>query len=157
MGTDSPHIVITSTQALSTCLLRQLTGSTFLSVVVLSINIFYHRFGHSMIQGLVSMMSPTSGRLQSQYLLREHYNNMEKLLERRGQGMEEIMQGLVNQPAQEMDRWLDRRGMIWNQKCCRFVTEEATNFLFKEANNDFGQDLVARSGGNKVLMGDCWL
>ena len=45
--------------------------------------------------------------------------------------------------------------MIWNQKCCRFVTEEATNFLFKEANNDFGQDLVARSGGNKVLMGDC--
>lgn len=57
-----------------------------------------------MIQGLVSMMSPTSGRLQSQYLLREHYNNMEKLLERRGQGMEEIMQGLVNQPAQEMDR-----------------------------------------------------
>ena len=26
----------------------------------------------------------------------------------------------------------------------RFVTEEATNFLFKEANSDFGQDLVAR-------------
>ena len=104
MGTDTPHIELMLTQALSTCLLRQLTGSTFLSVVVLSINIFYHRFGHSMIQGLVSMMSPTSGRLQSQYLLREHYNNMEKLLERRGQGMEEIMQGLVNQPAQEMDR-----------------------------------------------------
>jgi len=88
-----------------------------------------YRFGHSMIQGLISMMSPTSGRLQSQYLLRENYNNMEKLLERRGQGMEEILQGLVNQPAQEMDR---------------FVTEEATNFLFKEANSDFGQDLVAR-------------
>ena len=58
-----------------------------------------------MIQGLISMMSPTSGRLQSQYLLRENYNNMEKLLERRGQGMEEILQGLVNQPAQEMDRY----------------------------------------------------
>ena len=65
---------------------------------------FRCRFGHSMIQGLISMMSPTSGRLQSQYLLREHYNNMEKLLERRGQGMDEILQGLVNQPAQEMDR-----------------------------------------------------
>jgi len=83
-----------------------------------------------MIQGLISMMSPTSGGLQSQYLLRDNYNKMEKLLERGGQGMDEILQGLVNQPAQEMDR---------------FVTEEATNFQFKEANSDFGQDLVARN------------
>merc|ERR1719341_637140 len=83
-----------------------------------------------MIQGLISMMSPTSGMLQSQFLLREHYNNMEKLLERRGQGMEEILQGLVNQPAQEMDR---------------FVTEDATNFLFREIGHDFGSDLVARN------------
>ena len=57
-----------------------------------------------MIQGLISMMSPTSGGLQSQYLLRDNYNKMEKLLERGGQGMDEILQGLVNQPAQEMDR-----------------------------------------------------
>ena len=94
-----------------------------------------------MIQGLISMMSPTSGMLQSQFLLREHYNNMEKLLERRGQGMDEILQGLVNQPAQEMDRY---RKIVIFELSGRFVTEEATNFLFKEANSDFGQDLVAR-------------
>ena len=43
--------------------------------------------------------------------------------------MEQILQGLINQPAQEM---------------YRFVTEEATNFLFKEIGHDFGSDLVAR-------------
>ena len=99
---ETPHIKITLTQALSMRLQLQLTGPG-LQIGVLSI-MFHRRFGHSMIQGLISMMSPTSGMLQSQFLLREHYNNMEKLLERRGQGMEEILQGLVNQPAQEMDR-----------------------------------------------------
>ena len=87
------------------------------------------RFGHSMIQGLISMMSTTTATLESEFQLRDHYFNMENYLLRRGEGMEQILQGLINQPAQEMDR---------------FVTEEATNFLFKEIGHDFGSDLVAR-------------
>jgi len=89
-----------------------------------------YRFGHSMIQGLISMMSTASASLQSQFQLRDNYFNMQNYLVGRGEGMEQILQGLINQPAQEMDR---------------FVTEDATNFLFREIGHDFGSDLVARN------------
>jgi len=89
-----------------------------------------YRFGHSMIQGLISMMSTTSASLQSQFQLRDNYFNMQNYLVGRGEGMEQILQGLINQPAQEMDR---------------FVTEDATNFLFREIGHDFGSDLIARN------------
>ena len=83
-----------------------------------------------MIQGLISMMSTASASLQSQFQLRDNYFNMQNYLVGRGEGMEQILQGLINQPAQEMDR---------------FVTEDATNFLFREIGHDFGSDLVARN------------
>jgi peroxidase len=64
-----------------------------------------YRFGHSMIQGLISMMSLTDpATLEAEYKLRDHYFNMENYFLNSGEGMEQILQGLVNQPAQEMDR-----------------------------------------------------
>ena len=57
-----------------------------------------------MIQGLISMMSTTSASLESQFQLRDNYFNMQNYLVGRGEGMEQILQGLINQPAQEMDR-----------------------------------------------------
>merc|ERR1719512_691338 len=96
-----------------------------------------------MIQGLISMMSTTSASLQSQFQLRDNYFNMQNYLVGRGKGMEQILQGLINQPAQEMDR---------------FVTEDATNFLFREIGHDFGSDLVARNiqrGRDHGLPGFC--
>ena len=63
-----------------------------------------YRFGHSMIQGLISMMSTTTANLESQFQLRENYFNMANYLLNDGEGMEQILQGLINQPAQEMDR-----------------------------------------------------
>ena len=61
-----------------------------------------------MIQGLVSMMStshvPWTAPLESQFQLRDNYFNMQNYLVGRGEGMEQILQGLINQPAQEMDR-----------------------------------------------------
>ena len=68
------------------------------------------RFGHSMIQGLISMMSTKSTAVLDQFELRNNYFNMTNYLAGRGEGMEQILQGLVNQPAQRMDRcgrWRD--------------------------------------------------
>ena len=83
-----------------------------------------------MIQGLIKMMSTVSLVEQQEFLLRDHYFNMDNYFLSGGEGMEQLIAGLVNQPAHDMDR---------------FVTEEATNFLFPEAGEDFGSDLVARN------------
>ena len=102
-----------------------------------------------MIQGLISMMSTTSASLESQFQLRDNYFNMQNYLVGRGEGMEQILQGLINQPAQEMDRSEEDNFEIitenFNSNCDRFVTEDATNFLFREIGHDFGSDLVARN------------
>ena len=98
-----------------------------------------------MIQGLISMMSTTSASLESQFQLRDNYFNMQNYLVGRGEGMEQILQGLINQPAQEMDRSEeDNFEMItdFRIQTDRFVTEDATNFLFREIGHDFGSDLV---------------
>merc|ERR1719220_980186 len=89
-----------------------------------------YRFGHSMIQGLIKMLSTSTYNQEKEFHLREHYFNMENYLLNAGEGMEQLLAGLINQPAQDMDR---------------FVTEEATNFLFPEQGNNFGSDLVARN------------
>ena len=89
-----------------------------------------YRFGHSMIQGLIKMMSTVTFVQQNEFLLRDHYFNMENYFLNGGEGMEQLIAGLITQPAQDMDR---------------FVTEEATNFLFPEKGEDFGSDLVARN------------
>ena len=89
-----------------------------------------YRFGHSMIQGLIKMLSTSTYGQEKEFQLRDHYFNMENYLLNSGEGMEQLLAGLINQPAQDMDR---------------FVTEEATNFLFPEQGNNFGSDLVARN------------
>ena len=89
----------------------------------------FFRFGHSMIQGLIKMMSTSNYNQENEFQLRDHYFNMENYLRNSGEGMEQLLAGLIDQPAQDMDR---------------FVTEDATNFLFPEAGNNFGSDLVAR-------------
>ena len=89
-----------------------------------------YRFGHSMIQGLIKMLSTATYNQEKEFQLRDHYFNMENYLLNSGEGMEQLLAGLINQPAQDMDR---------------FVTEEATNFLFPEQGNNFGSDLVARN------------
>jgi len=89
-----------------------------------------YRFGHSMIQGLIKMLSTSNYNQENEFQLRDHYFNMENYLYNAGEGMEQLLAGLIDQPAQDMDR---------------FVTEEATNFLFPEQGNNFGSDLVARN------------
>ena len=89
-----------------------------------------YRFGHSMIQGLIKMLSTSNYAQEKEFQLRDHYFNMENYLYNQGEGMEQLLAGLINQPAQDMDR---------------FVTEEATNFLFPEVGHNFGSDLVARN------------
>eukprot|EP00091_Calanus_sinicus_P013284 TRINITY_DN2951_c0_g1_i6.p1 TRINITY_DN2951_c0_g1~~TRINITY_DN2951_c0_g1_i6.p1 ORF type:complete len:373 (-),score=111.68 TRINITY_DN2951_c0_g1_i6:143-1261(-) len=89
-----------------------------------------YRFGHSMIQGLIQMMSTTTFETTDEYLLRDHYFNLNNYLLNGGEGMEQILVGLINQPAQDMDK---------------FVTEDVTNFLFPEEGHNFGSDLVARN------------
>ena len=68
--------------------------------------------------------------ITEEFQLRDHYFNLENYLLNAGEGMEQILAGLINQPAQDMDR---------------FVTEDATNFLFPEEGQHFGSELVARN------------
>ena len=87
------------------------------------------RFGHSMIQGLVKMMSTSSSVQQREFLLRDHFFNLDNYFLKEGEGLEQLIAGLINQPAQDRDR---------------FVSEELTNYLFPEDGENFGSDLVAR-------------
>ena len=82
-----------------------------------------------MIQGLVKMMSTSSSVQQREFLLRDHFFNLENYFLNEGEGLEQLIAGMINQPAQDMDR---------------FVSEELTNFLFPEEGENFGSDLVAR-------------
>ena len=91
-----------------------------------------YRFGHSLIQGLIKMLSPTTLIEEDQFQLRDHFFNPEKYLEDGGRGMEKLIAGLINQPAQTLDR---------------FVTREVTDFLYRDFQNgtSHGSDLVARN------------
>ena len=82
-----------------------------------------------MIQGLVKMMSTSSSVEQREFHLRDHYFNMNNYFMNQGEGLEQLIAGLINQPAQDRDR---------------FVSEELTNYLFPEEGENFGSDLVAR-------------
>ncbi|TRY80149.1 hypothetical protein TCAL_14778 [Tigriopus californicus] len=81
------------------------------------------RFGHSQIQSLIQMMSGL-GNVTKTYRLRDHFFDMSNYLENNGEGMEQLLQGMISQKAAEDDR---------------FVTGDVTNFLFP------GIDLVARN------------
>ena len=75
------------------------------------------RFGHSMVQGMVKMMSTSSSVEQREFNLRDHYFNMNNYFIKQGKGLEQLIAGCISQPSQDMDG---------------FVTEELTNFLFPE-------------------------
>ena len=64
--------------------------------------------------------------LDKEFNLSDEFFNPREIL---GDGVEKMIAGLVQQPAQQFDR---------------FVTNQVTNLLFKEHNN-FGQDLAARN------------
>lgn len=86
------------------------------------------RFGHSLIQGLIEMVT-LSGNSNSDFKLRDNFFDMTKYVQSDGSGMEEILFALIQQKAQTRDQ---------------FATEDVTNFLF--ANIDApGSDLIARN------------
>ena len=91
-----------------------------------------YRFGHSMIQGLISMFHTQTLTGISQYPLSSNYFNMANYNSASGQGMEQIIAGLFMQKAQANDR---------------HVTKEATNKLFANQGTPYqiGGDLVARN------------
>ena len=89
-----------------------------------------YRFGHSMIQGIIRLYATdNSGFTGLEYAL--HTQNFDTTYIRRnnGQGLENILMGLINEPAQTFDK---------------FVTDEMTDFLFFYKNEtDHGRDIVA--------------
>jgi len=104
------------------------------------------RFGHSMIQGLVERFNTDNSGLFDTYLLHDVFfvsDNL-KTISTSGQlGMEQIIMGLITQPAQSMDKEM---------------TEEITNLLFAGAGADFGGDLMARNiqrGRDHGIPGFC--
>jgi len=93
------------------------------------------RFGHSFIQGSFNLNNPASPASASRapFALCLNFDNSDIFLENNGAGAEQIITGLLNQPAQT---GLDR-----------FITDNLTNHLLPEAENlgSFGQDLMARN------------
>ena len=89
-----------------------------------------YRFGHSMIQGIIRLYATdNTGFTGLEYAL--HTQNFDTTYIRRnnGQGLENILMGLINEPAQTFDK---------------FVTDEMTDFLFNYHNEtDHGRDIVA--------------
>lgn len=87
-----------------------------------------YRFGHAKITGLIQMISTTTGAVTS-YNLRDAFFELTNYLQNNGDGMEQILSGLIQQASLKNDR---------------FVTKDVTDFLF--ANNGHpGSDLIARN------------
>ena len=89
-----------------------------------------YRFGHSMIQGIIQMFKTDNTGLAEQYQLHENFFNTENYYQNDGEGMEQILMGLVTQPALAFDRE---------------ATTEIANLLFPEEGASFGTDLLARN------------
>lgn len=89
-----------------------------------------YRFGHSMLQGIINVVSEVTRQTSNTYRLRDNFFNLTQVFADNGRGMQRILYGLITQKAQVHDR---------------FVTSDVTNFLFRERQNDFGSDLVARN------------
>lgn len=89
------------------------------------------RFGHTMIEGLITIFSlhnpPTEvGTLE----VKDTFFDLTQYLADQGLGMERLLNGLMNQEAQAYDR---------------FLADDITNFLFQNNNDGIGQDLAARN------------
>ena len=100
------------------------------------------RFGHSMIQGLIQMFATDNSGMMNEYSLHKQFESSDMVELNQGEGLENILNGLVNQPS---------------QSCDKEVTSEVTNFLLPKG-QEFGQDLVARNiqrGRDHGLPGFC--
>ena len=89
------------------------------------------------------MFSTDNAGEVGEYPLSENYFNTDRYYYNDGQGMEQILMGLISQAAQTFDKE---------------VTSETTNLLFPEDGADFGGDLVARNiqrGRDHLLPGFC--
>jgi len=98
-----------------------------------------YRFGHSMIQGLIKLYYTDNSGYLDEYFLSENYFNTDTYRTY----MENILMGLITQPAQRMDKE---------------ITSETTNLLFPEPGSSFGTDLAARNiqrGRDHGLPGFC--
>eukprot|EP00095_Tigriopus_kingsejongensis_P001231 maker-scaffold160_size295910-snap-gene-1.35 protein:Tk01231 transcript:maker-scaffold160_size295910-snap-gene-1.35-mRNA-1 annotation:"peroxinectin " len=89
-----------------------------------------YRFGHSMIQGLINLVHESTRSVQESFQLKDNFNKLDKYFGNNGAGMQRILNGLITQPAQDMDR---------------FVVDDVTNHLFPENGQNFGSDLIARN------------
>jgi peroxidase len=78
------------------------------------------RFGHSLAQGRLNFGANNSFRL------RDHYNRHDVMF----LDFEDLIRGLFQQNSQRVDR---------------HVSEDLTNFLNKDSNKNYGEDLVARN------------
>ena len=65
-----------------------------------------YRFGHSMIQGLIQRFKTDNTGLYDEYHLHDNYFNSKPVTEVNNKqlGMEQILMGLVTQPAQTCDK-----------------------------------------------------
>ena len=90
-----------------------------------------YRFGHSLINGLISLVSETTNEEIGNYVLGENFFNVKQLLVRFGlTGVDKLIAGLITQSSQAFD--------------CN-MSPQLTNFLFRDSRNPFGQDLMARN------------
>jgi len=87
------------------------------------------RFGHTLIQGTVNLVSK-DGKETSQYQLRDNYFNTALYLQNDGETMVQMLKGLTTQASQKFDQ---------------YASEDLTNHLFPEEGHNFGSDLIARN------------
>jgi len=86
------------------------------------------RFGHSGLPSHFEMRNVRNNRITVNSL-QDHFFNMKLYYINQGQGMEDILNGMLFQGARPIDR---------------FVVQDVTNFLFANVNG-LGQDLIARN------------
>ena len=97
------------------------------------------RYGHSMVQGLIKLFNTNNSGQFDEYSLSKNYFNDETYRS----FMENILMGLISQPAQALDKEL---------------TKEITNMLFPDPGANYGSDLAARNiqrGRDHGLPGFC--
>ena len=87
-----------------------------------------YRFGHSGLTGLFETRSLRSGRVRV-HKLQDHFFNLQLYYQRNGEGMEELINGMIFQATKSIDR---------------FISRDVTQFLFANVNG-IGQDLAARN------------
>ncbi|QQP38454.1 Peroxidasin -like protein [Caligus rogercresseyi] len=88
-----------------------------------------YRFGHSMIQGDIQRVALSSTGSNSTYSLKNVFFDLSNFESKDGEGMEEILLGLMSQASQANDR---------------LVIDDVTNHLFNRG-AAFGSDLIARN------------